>query len=155
MFKAVVLSMFAQNVSLGELTLIKLFDTKFLYSPYLPTWHHVFCRNYSFHLGLYTVCQASQTHPEQFEPPDKDFMIVALDLLSGLAEGLEGQIEQFVIRSNTMTLLFQCMQVFGKERLRLNALFGHLYRSPVILYSFLAPFVSLVIFVSGTFSDQF
>ena len=55
--------------------------------------------------------QASQTHPEQFEPPDKDFMIVALDLLSGLAEGLEGQIEQFVIRSNTMTLLFQCMQV--------------------------------------------
>lgn len=41
-------------------------------------------------------------------------MIVALDLLSGLAEGLEGQIEQFVIRSNTMTLLYQCMQVqFG------------------------------------------
>lgn len=38
-------------------------------------------------------------------------MIVALDLLSGLAEGLEGQIEQFVIRSNTMTLLYQCMQV--------------------------------------------
>ena len=59
-------------------------------------------------------CQASQTHPDQFEPPDKDFMIVALDLLSGLAEGLEGQIEQFVIRSNTMTLLYQCMQVqFG------------------------------------------
>ena len=142
MFKADVLSMFAQNVSLGELTHIKLFDTKFLYSPSLPTWHHVFCRNYSFHLGFYTVCQASQTHPEQFEPPDKDFMIVALDLLSGLAEGLEGQIEQFVIRSNTMTLLFQCMQVFGKERLPLNALFTHLYRSPVILYSFLAPLVS-------------
>ena len=126
MFKAVVLSMFAQNVSLGELTRIKLFDTNFLYSPYLPTWHHVFCRNYSFHLGLYTVCQASQTHPEQFEPPDKDFMIVALDLLSGLAEGLEGQIEQFVIRSNTMTLLFQCMQVFGKERLSLNLSLIHI-----------------------------
>ena len=60
---------------------------------------------------LYSL-QASQTHPEQFEPPDKDFMIVALDLLSGLAEGLEGQIEQFVIRSNTMTLLYQCMQVW-------------------------------------------
>ena len=38
-------------------------------------------------------------------------MIVALDLLSGLAEGLEGQIEQFINRSNTMTLLIQCMQV--------------------------------------------
>ena len=55
--------------------------------------------------------QASQTHPEQFEPPNKDFMIVALDLLSRLAEGLEGQIEQFIIRSNTLTLLYQCMQV--------------------------------------------
>ena len=54
--------------------------------------------------------QASQTHLEQFEPPDKDFMIAALDLLSTLAEGLEEQIEQF-IRSNTMTLLYQCMQV--------------------------------------------
>lgn len=62
-------------------------------------------------LNITYFFQASQTHPEQFEPPDKDFMIVALDLLSGLAEGLEGQIEQFVIRSNTMTLLYQCMQV--------------------------------------------
>jgi transportin-1 len=55
--------------------------------------------------------QVSQAQPDQFEPPDKDFMIVALDLLSGLAEGLEDQIEQFVVRSNIMTLLFQCMQV--------------------------------------------
>ncbi|KXJ19205.1 Transportin-1 [Exaiptasia diaphana] len=54
--------------------------------------------------------QASLAQPDQFEPPDKDFMIVALDLLSGLAEGLEGQIEQFVVSSNIMTLLFQCMQ---------------------------------------------
>ena len=50
-------------------------------------------------------------NPGQFEMPDKDFMVVALDLLSGLAEGLEGQIEQFVKDSNIMALLFQCMQV--------------------------------------------
>ena len=50
-------------------------------------------------------------NPGQFEMPDKDFMVVALDLLSGLAEGLEGQIERFVSRSNIMALLFQCMQV--------------------------------------------
>ena len=68
--------------------------------------------------------QASQTNPEQFEPPDKDFMIVALDLLSGLAEGLEGQIEQLVIRSNTMTLLFQCMQVFNLQCLFLKITFA-------------------------------
>ncbi|MEQ2215549.1 Transportin-2, partial [Xenoophorus captivus] len=40
----------------------------------------------------------------------EDFMIVALDLLSGLAEGLGGHVEQLVARSNIMTLLFQCMQ---------------------------------------------
>lgn len=50
-------------------------------------------------------------HPDQYEAPDKDFMIVALDLLSGLAEGLGCHVEQLVARSNIMTLLFQCMQV--------------------------------------------
>lgn len=49
--------------------------------------------------------------PDQYESPDKDFMIVALDLLSGLAEGLGAHVEQLVTRSNIMTLLFQCMQV--------------------------------------------
>lgn len=52
-------------------------------------------------------------HPDQYEAPDKDFMIVALDLLSGLAEGLGSHVEQLVARSNIMTLLFQCMQVRG------------------------------------------
>lgn len=37
-------------------------------------------------------------------------MIVALDLLSGLAEGLNGNIEKLVVNSNIMPLLFQCMQ---------------------------------------------
>ena len=50
-------------------------------------------------------------NPGQIEVPDKDFMVVALDLLSGLADGLEGQIEHFVARSKIMALLFQCMQV--------------------------------------------
>lgn len=49
--------------------------------------------------------------PDQYEAPDKDFMIVALDLLSGLAEGLGGHVDTLVSRSNIMTLLFQCMQV--------------------------------------------
>lgn len=50
------------------------------------------------------------SHPEQYEMPDKDFMIVALDLLSGLAEGLEESIEPFVANSPIMRLLYQCMQ---------------------------------------------
>jgi len=53
---------------------------------------------------------ASTQSPEQFEAPDKDFMIVALDLLSGLAEGLDGHMERLVINSNVMQLLYQCMQ---------------------------------------------
>lgn len=54
--------------------------------------------------------QASCQSPEQFEAPDKDFMIVALDLLSGLAEGLDGHIDHLVLNSNLMQLLYQCMQ---------------------------------------------
>lgn len=37
-------------------------------------------------------------------------MILALDLLSGLAEGLGGHVEQLVAKSNVLSLLFQCMQ---------------------------------------------
>lgn len=37
-------------------------------------------------------------------------MIVALDLLSGLAEGLDGHIDALVLNSNLMQLLYQCMQ---------------------------------------------
>ncbi len=49
--------------------------------------------------------------PDQFEAPDKDFMIVALDLLSGLTEGLGGHIERLIVASNIMQLLYQSMQV--------------------------------------------
>uniref|UniRef100_A0A8C7H6M5 Transportin-1 n=1 Tax=Oncorhynchus kisutch TaxID=8019 RepID=A0A8C7H6M5_ONCKI len=58
-----------------------------------------------------TSPQMYSQQPDQYEAPDKDFMIVALDLLSGLAEGLGGHVDQLVSRSNIMTLLFQCMQV--------------------------------------------
>lgn len=57
------------------------------------------------------ACQMYSQQPDQYEAPDKDFMIVALDLLSGLAEGLGGHVDTLVARSNIMTLLFQCMQV--------------------------------------------
>ncbi|CAF4632499.1 unnamed protein product, partial [Rotaria sp. Silwood1] len=43
-------------------------------------------------------------------PTDKDFMIVALDLLSGLAEGLGSHIDSLVERSNLLTLLERCAQ---------------------------------------------
>ena len=55
--------------------------------------------------------QANLSNPEQYEAPDKDFMIVALDLLSGLAEGLSHQIDNLVANSTILKLLYQCMQV--------------------------------------------
>uniref|UniRef100_A0A672QJD9 Transportin-1 n=1 Tax=Sinocyclocheilus grahami TaxID=75366 RepID=A0A672QJD9_SINGR len=59
---------------------------------------------------LSVILSLHQSQPEFHEAPDKDFMIVALDLLSGLAEGLGGNIEQLVARSNILTLMYQCMQ---------------------------------------------
>lgn len=44
--------------------------------------------------------------------PDKDFMVVALDLLSGLAEGLGTLISPLVSNSDILPLLYQCMKVF-------------------------------------------
>uniref|UniRef100_A0AAZ1XDV6 Transportin-1 n=1 Tax=Oreochromis aureus TaxID=47969 RepID=A0AAZ1XDV6_OREAU len=81
-----------------------------LQSGFLPYCEPVYQRCVT--LVQKTLAQAMMynQHPDQYEAPDKDFMIVALDLLSGLAEGLGGHVEQLVARSNIMTLLFQCMQ---------------------------------------------
>ncbi|XP_071330001.1 transportin-2-like isoform X1 [Trachinotus anak] len=81
-----------------------------LQSGFLPYCEPVYQRCVT--LVQKTLAQAMMynQHPDQYEAPDKDFMIVALDLLSGLAEGLGGNVEQLVARSNIMTLLFQCMQ---------------------------------------------
>ncbi|TPX42334.1 hypothetical protein SeMB42_g05170 [Synchytrium endobioticum] len=52
-----------------------------------------------------------RANPHQVEAPDKDFMIVALDLLSGMTQGLGEQIEPFVANSNPplVQLLAHCM----------------------------------------------
>ena len=44
-------------------------------------------------------------------------MIVALDLLSGLADGLNGHMDSLVASSNVIELLFQSMQVIELIRL--------------------------------------
>ncbi|CAH1960718.1 unnamed protein product [Acanthoscelides obtectus] len=81
-----------------------------LQSGFLPYCEPVYCRCVS--LIHHTLClqMANSQNPDQFEAPDKDFMIVALDLLSGLAEGLDGHIEKLVENSTIMQLLHLCMQ---------------------------------------------
>lgn len=86
------------------------------YVPHRTMFFLIPCQTLHFCALLSTfssmcVSQMYSQQPDQYEAPDKDFMIVALDLLSGLAEGLGGHVDTLVARSNIMTLLFQCMQV--------------------------------------------
>uniref|UniRef100_A0A672R6X0 Transportin-1 n=1 Tax=Sinocyclocheilus grahami TaxID=75366 RepID=A0A672R6X0_SINGR len=81
-----------------------------LQSGFLPYCEPVYQRCVTLVQKNLAQAMMYNQHPDQYEAPDKDFMIVALDLLSGLAEGLGGHVEQLVTRSNIMTLLFQCMQ---------------------------------------------
>ena len=73
-------------------------------------------------------------------------MIVALDLLSGLAEGLKTHIEGLVSSSNIMQLLFQCIQVanllnkcscISPSCLLLRVLRSITFTFPSVLYLFL------------------
>ncbi|KAK4871835.1 hypothetical protein RN001_015959 [Aquatica leii] len=81
-----------------------------LQSGFLPYCEPVYRRCVSLIQQTLYQHMANTQNPEQFEAPDKDFMIVALDLLSGLAEGLNGHIEKLVVNSNIMELLHHCMQ---------------------------------------------
>lgn len=81
-----------------------------LQEGFLPYCEPVFRRCVSLVEQTLNQQIAHLQNADQFEQPDKDFMIVALDLLSGLAEGLNGHIEKLVSNSNIMHLLFQCTQ---------------------------------------------
>ncbi|VEL20705.1 unnamed protein product [Protopolystoma xenopodis] len=48
--------------------------------------------------------------PNLFDPPDKDFMVISLDLLSGITEGLGAHIEPLVASNNIIKLLYECAQ---------------------------------------------
>ena len=81
-----------------------------LQEGFLPYCEPVYKRCVSLVEQTLNQAIAHSQNPDQLDPPDKDFMIVALDLLSGLAEGLDGHIERLVSSSNIMHLLYQCVQ---------------------------------------------
>src|SRR5699024_11132081 len=62
-------------------------------------------------LIYFILWQMYQENPEQYDPPNKDFLIVALDVLSGLAEGLCEHMTPLISKSNIMALLYQCIKV--------------------------------------------
>ena len=59
---------------------------------------------------LFNKQQQQQSDSIQYDMPDKDFMVVALDLLSGIAEGLGQLIAPLVANSEILILLYQCMK---------------------------------------------
>ncbi|XP_011405788.1 PREDICTED: transportin-1 isoform X2 [Amphimedon queenslandica] len=82
-----------------------------LQSGFLPYCEPIFRRCLSLIEQTLHMVKASQMNPEFFTTtPEKDFMIVSLDLLSGLVEGIGANIEPYVSGSNIMSLLFECMQ---------------------------------------------
>jgi len=81
-----------------------------LQDGFLPYYEPVFKRCVSLVEQTLNQNMAHLQNPQHVDQPDKDFMIVALDLLSGLAEGLKTHIADLVASSNLIILLYQCIQ---------------------------------------------
>lgn len=68
-------------------------------------------------------------NPEQYIDVDKDYIVISLDLLSGIAQGMSTTVEPFVAQCQTpiMPLLFACLKdVNGEVRQSAYALLGDL-----------------------------
>ncbi len=106
---------------------------------FLPYCEPVFQRCVALVAQTLHQTQVALANPDHFVAPDKEFMIVALDLLSGLAEGLGNNIESMVVHSNLLSLLYQCMQDKTSEvRQSSFALLGDLTKA---CFSRVQPFV--------------
>ena len=82
-----------------------------LQTGFIPYCEPVFKRCLSLVKQTLDQVELCNRFPDQYEMPDKDFMVVALDLLSGLAEGLGQMIAPLVANSEILPLLYQCMKV--------------------------------------------
>ena len=82
-----------------------------LQTGFIPYCEPVFKRCLSLVKQTLEQVELCNRFPEQYEMPDKDFMVVALDLLSGLAEGLGQLMAQLIATSDILPLLFQCTKV--------------------------------------------
>jgi len=57
-----------------------------------------------------TLIQQSLAEQGRGDTPEKDFLIISLDLISGLCEGLQGSVESLIANSNLMELLQACIK---------------------------------------------
>ncbi|XP_050304980.1 transportin-2-like [Anthonomus grandis grandis] len=77
---------------------------------FLPYAEIVYC--HCLHLITDTLisCINYQEHPNEFDPPDKEPMSVAHDVLYSMALGLKSHFVKFVTNSNLLFLLFKTIQ---------------------------------------------
>jgi transportin-1 len=95
---------------------------------------------------LHAFRNASEQDQETMEPPDKGFIVCALDLISGLAEGLGTSVESLVKGSRLLPLLGECMKDRGADvRQSSFALVGDLAKHCIAhLKPFLNDFINLL-----------
>ncbi|CAI5441635.1 unnamed protein product [Caenorhabditis angaria] len=75
---------------------------------FLPYIEPVFRRCVTLITKSIEQVQQFNMNPNEYEEPETDFMIVALDLLSGLAESLPVQIEQLTQQCNLVEMIIFC-----------------------------------------------
>ncbi len=96
------------------------------FSPYAPTvWARCVNLIQKTLMQIQVLCiilkvlkrQMYTQDPNSIEVPDKDFMVVSLDLLSGVAQGLGQDVEPLVtnIQPSALQLLLICMKVRRKN----------------------------------------
>eukprot|EP01112_Ceratiomyxa_fruticulosa_P017712 TRINITY_DN5573_c0_g3_i1.p1 TRINITY_DN5573_c0_g3~~TRINITY_DN5573_c0_g3_i1.p1 ORF type:complete len:897 (-),score=174.50 TRINITY_DN5573_c0_g3_i1:289-2979(-) len=79
-------------------------------------------------------------NPNEVDAPDKEFMVCALDLISGMCEGLGTQVEALVSQSNLPSLIFEAMKDRAADvRQSSFALVGDLVKN--ISTPFLTPYL--------------
>lgn len=76
---------------------------------FLPYTEGVFARCLNLIQTYYTARQMKMQNPA-IEMPDREFVVCSLDMMSGLADGLEGALEPFVANSNLLQLLAECIK---------------------------------------------
>ncbi|CAB4054006.1 TNPO1 [Lepeophtheirus salmonis] len=114
-----------------------------LQEGFLPYCEPVYRRCVSLVEQTLNQHMAYMQNPNHLDQADKDFMIVALDLLS--AEGLDTHIESLVASSNIMQLLYQCIQDCMPEvRQSSFALLGDLTKA-CFIHSIILVFVTMLL----------
>ncbi|KPM12070.1 Transportin-1 [Sarcoptes scabiei] len=101
-----------------------------LQTGFLPYCKPVFHRCLSLVEKTLEIDAMFQKNHDQMDPPNKDFLIVALDVLSGLAEGLGEHMAPLIQNTNIMRLLYECLKdPMAEVRQSSFALLGELTRA--------------------------